>query len=307
MAFILGTKANIAYKKILGKAHTSNEREAFNEPLGSKFLITGQHVWAEEVPETPPVGGNSVVSDLVELVLDPISGTDNTGTYSAYILKLGDTVPPSLVGKKNRLTGSTYQPYDRVGQIIPFEMGPAYQPRPYEGTTPVFPLDASDWYIDYNSGILTQETDNPSFMRDYTQSSSKFECYVYIGKMITEAFGGLGGGQTYNFYDKQTPRVLDGPGGTQISPANGVSGDQDGQNRVFTLDHNVASGSEHIYFNGVLMQSGKDYTMSGNVVTFADVVTEDVRDGDGTIINSVEISRIPVPADLIQISYREEA
>jgi hypothetical protein len=300
MAFIFNTKANIAYKKILGKAHTSNEREAFNEPLGSKFLVIGQNVWAEEVPTIPPVGGNAKVSDKLELVLEPVSGTDNTGTYSAYVLRLDATVPASLVGKKNRLTGSVYQPFDRVGQIIPFEMGPGYQPKPYEGSTAVFPLDASDWYIDYNSGILTQETDNPAFMRDYTLPGSKFECYVYIGKMITEAFGGLGGGQTYNFYDKQTPRVLDGPGGTEISPANGISGDQDGQNRIFTLNNAVAFGSEHIYMNGVLLQAGKDYTMSGSQITFSNSVEYPVGSGQ-------YVDRVPTPDDLLQVSYREEA
>lgn len=301
MAFKDKTKANIAYKRVLGKIHTSNEREAFNEPLGSKALVAAQDIWAEAVNVDPSSSENDgIVSDLLELVLEPISGTDNTGTYSAYMLKLGATVPASLSGKKNRLTGSTYQPYDRVGQIIPFEMGPGYQPKPYEGATAVFPMDASDWYIDYYSGILTQETDNPNFMRDYTQAGSKFECYVYIGKMITEAFGGLGGGQTYNFYDKQTPRVLDGVGGTELSPANGITGDQDGQNRVFTLNHACAANSEHIYFNGVLLQSGRDYDISGSEITFYDNVEYPAGSGN-------YVDRVPTPEDLLQVSYREEA
>lgn len=307
MAFIDRTKANIAYKRVLGKIHTSNEREAFNEPLASKFLIAAQDIWAEAVPKTPPAGGNNIVSDKLELELTPVSGTNNTGTYSAYQCTLGDTVPASLIGKKNRLTGLTFQPYDRVGQIIPFDMGAGYQPKPYEGSTAVFAMDASDWYIDNYSGILTQETDNPAFMRDYTQTDSKFECYVYIGKMITEAFGGLGGGSTYNFYDKQSPQVLDGVGGSVITAANGIGGDQDGTNRIFTLLNNCDTNSEHVYFNGVLMQANKDYTLAGNVLTFADTVTEEIRDNGGAIINTVEISRIPQSTDLIQISYREEA
>lgn len=300
MAFNFNTKANIAYKRVLGKIHTSNEREAFNEPLGSKFLVAAQDIWAEAVPEEPVEAGTNVVSEKLTLNLEPISGTDNTGIYSAYQLKLGDTVPTTLQGKKNRLTGLTYQPYDRVGQVIPFEMGPGYQPRPYEGTTPVFPMDASDWYIDYYSGILTQETDNPNFMRDYTQANSKFECYVYIGKMITEAFGGLGGGSTYNFYDKQSPQVLDTPGGNVVTAANGIGGDQDGQNRVFTLLNTCDYNSEHVYFNGVLLQRDKDYTMVGNTLTFAE--TSEYPVGSGIYVN-----RTPQPDDLVQISYREEA
>lgn len=307
MAFIDKTKSNIAYKRVLGKIHTSNEREAFNEPLASKFLIAAQDIWAEDVPVTPPAGGNAIVSDLLTLIMEPVSGTDNTGTYSAYTLKIDGAVPASLVGKKNRLTGLTYVADDRVGQIVPFDMGAGYQPRPYEGTTAVFPMDASDWYIDNYSGVLTQETDNPAFMRDYSQASSKFECYVYVGKMITEAFGGLGGGATYNFFDKQTPQVLDGVGGAVITVANGIGGDQDGQNRVFTLLNNCDTNSEHVYFNGSLMQGGKDYTLAGNVLTFADSVSVDIKDNDGTVINTVSVNRTPQPTDLIQISYREEA
>lgn len=288
MAFIDRTKANIAYKRVLGKIHTNNDREAFNEPLASKFLIAAQNIWAEDVPYTPPTGGNSIVSDLVELELVPVSGTDNTGTYSAYTLKLNGAVPASLVGKKNRITGADYVADDRVGQIIPFDMGPGYQPKPYEGTTAVYPMDASDWYIDNYSGVLTQETDNPSFMRDYTQANSKFLCYIYIGKMITEAFGGLGGGATYNFYDKQSPVVLDAPGGSVITAANGISGDQDGVNAIFTLDNPCDTNSEHVYLNGSLLQITEDYTLSGSTITFV-------------------ASRVPLPTDLIQISYREEA
>ena len=298
MAFIDKTKANIAYKRVLGKIHTSNDREAFNEPLSSKFLIAAQDIWAEDVPAVPVGGGTSVVSDLLDLNLVPVSGTDNTGIFSAYMLKLGDTVPASLVGKKNRLTGTVYAAYDRVGQIIPMDMGPGYQPRPYEGSTAVFPMDASDWYIDNFSGILTQETDNPAFMRDYTQANSKFQCYVYIGKMITEAFGGLGGGATYNFFDKQSPQVLDGPGGNVITAANGISGDQDGVNRVFTLNAVCDYNSEHVYMNGSLMQAGKDYTIAGSVITFSDSVE---------ISTGVFADRTPEPTDLVQVSYREEA
>ena len=298
MAFINSTKSNIAYKRVLGKIHTSNEREAFNEPMASKFLIAAQDVWAEAVPETPVPGGTSIVSDLLDLELVPVSGTDNTGIFSAYMLKLGSTVPSSLVGKKNRITGTTFAAYDRVGQIIPIDMGPNYQPLPYEGSTAVYAMDASDWYIDNFAGILTQETDNPSFMRDYTVASSKLQCYVYIGKMITEAFGGLGGGATYNFFDKQSPVVLDGPGGSVITPANGISGDQDGVNRVFTLNAACDSNSEHVYFNGSLMQAGKDYTISGSVITFSDSVE---------VSTGVYVDRTPEPTDLVQVSYREQA
>lgn len=297
MAFLNVTKSNIAYKRVLGKIHTSNEREAFNEPLSSKFLVAAQDIWSDAVPEIP---GGSYVSDLLTLDLEPISGTDNTGKYSAYLLKLGDIVPTSLLGKKNRLTGSVFVPYDRVGQVIPIYMGAGYQPRPYEGNDAVFPMDASDWYIDNYSGVLTQETDNPSFMRDYTAANSKFECYIYIGKMITEAFGGIGGGATYNFFDKQSPVVLDEPGGVVITAANGVSGDQDGQNRIFTLQNNCDYNSEHVYMNGVLLQATKDYTLTDNIIEFSAAVETSVGSG-------IYINRVPRPEDLLQISYREEA
>jgi hypothetical protein len=292
--FVTDTKANISFKKTLGKAHTGNDREVFNEPDSSQFIIAAQDIWAKAVyPNPADVRNATACTPLLTLDLVPIVGTNNFGKYASYYVKIPTSgVPASLVGKTNRLTGAPYVAGERIGQIIPRSMGPLFQAKPYAGSTPVYPMDASDWYLDCFSGILSQETDNPAFMRDYNAVGSKIECYVYTGTYVSDSISGLGGGQTYSFYDKQ---VVGG----------GISGIQDGANRVFSLNNDPVAGSEHVYLNGLLLRGGiidkadptqnADYSIVGNIITFAANYTDA---GGRTVV------KIPTADDLFQVSYR---
>jgi hypothetical protein len=86
-----------------------------------------------------------VVSDLVTLTINPISSTDNIKKIpTTYFLTIKNTIPASLSGKTNPLTGATYQVGDRVGNIIPASVAPAYRPKIYAGATETPFLDASD-------------------------------------------------------------------------------------------------------------------------------------------------------------------
>lgn len=53
-----------------------------------------------------------------------------------------------------------------------------------------------------------------------------------------------------NFIDKETP-----------------SGAVNGVNTLFTLANTPVLGSEHVYLNGLLLDAGDDYTISGTVIT----------------------------------------
>lgn len=82
---------------------------------------------------------------------------------------------------------------------------------------------------------------------------------------------GGGGYTTANFVDKEVP-----------------SGTINGSNATFTLANTPTSGSEHLYLNGVLLQSGagNDYTITTNTITML-------------------TTAIPVSGDKLAVSYRK--
>lgn len=281
MAFEINTKANIAFKRALGKIHSSNERDPGNEPNSTKILMAAQDVWAKSVNPDPLSSDNDGViargesgdphgqgaDNRLILELDPVSGTDNTGVYESYYVRVPDSeVPAQLQGQINQFTGSEYAPGDRVGNIIPSTFGFALRPQVFDDDTEIPVSHASDWFLDSFAGILTQENDEPSKMVDYG-TTGKLHCFVYIGDFVSDRLSGLGGGTTYQFYENQTV-------------GNGITGTVDGTNTNFTLDNEPIAGSQMVYLNGMLQEEGQDYTISGAVITFSEA-PESVVIGDG--------------------------
>jgi hypothetical protein len=78
-----------------------------------------------------------------------------------------------------------------------------------------------------------------------------------------------GGYSNSNFVDKETP-----------------SGTVNGSNTTFTLANTPTAGSEHVYLNGLLQESGSgnDYTISGSTITYLTA---------------------PATGDKIRVSYRK--
>lgn len=261
MSFIDTTKANIAYKLALGKIHTNNNRESFNEPESTMPITLGQYAWADTVhPVNPSDSSNTgVVSSLLTVNLAAVSGTDGTGKPSAYYCKLGASVPTELVGKVNPRTGAVYAAYDRIGNMIPPSAGSAYRPKLFKSGVETAPLDASDWFIDCFAGVVAQETDVPASMIDYTTGGT-VQCYIYIGSTVSQAI--TNASTSIRFYDKQ-------------AIGSGITGSLDGVNVDFTLSHVPDVNSEHIYINGSLQDIGvdKDYMLSGSTITFSSAST----------------------------------
>lgn len=275
MSFLDTTKANIAYKLALGKIHTNNNRESFNEPESTLAVTMGQYAWADKIhPSNPADGSNTgIVSSLLTLILSPVSGTDGTGIFSAYYCKLGASVPAQLVGKINPRTGAAYAAFDRIGNIIPSSAGAAYRPKLFKGAVETTPLDASDWFIDPFAGVVAQETDVPASMQDYSTTGT-VQAYIYIGRTVSDAI--TAASTAITFYDKQ-------------KVGNGITGALDGVNTTYILAHTPDAGSEHVYLNGALQNGGAsvDYTISGDTIVFSSI--------------------IPVAEDVLIVSYRVTA
>jgi hypothetical protein len=285
MAFNISTKSNIPFKTILGKAQTSNDRDPANEPAVSKFLMSAQDIWSDKVIATNPsdpanagvVATGTGTNGRIKLNLTPVSGTNNYGgIYSSYYITVPSPVPTGLSGLTNPRTGTTYAVGDVVGNIIPASFGSTYNmyaPFPFANNTQTPPTDASDWFVDCYAGILTQETDNIPAMIDYTQANSRIECFVYVGKFVSDRIQGLGtGGTIYDFYDHQMV-------------GSGITGTQDGINDTFTLAYLPVTGSEMVFLNGVLLLVSHDYTINGQIIV-------------------MQSTAIPKATDIFQISYR---
>ena len=290
MAFDINTKANIAFKRALGKIHSSNDRDPGNEPNATKILSSAQDIWAEAVNSNPLDATNDGViargdagdpygagtdSRLI-LELDPISGTDNTGTPSAYYVRVPSSgVPTQLQGHINPFTGAEFAVGDRVGNIIPSTFGFSLRPQLFDDTTEIPVSHESDWFLDAYAGIVTQEDDEAAKMVDYG-TTGKLHCYVYIGTYVSDKLSNLGGGTTYQFYENQTI-------------GNGITGTVDGVNTDFVLDNEPIVGSQMVYLNGMLQEEGQDYTISGATITFTEapeIVTIDSTDYPDKIVVS---------------------
>jgi hypothetical protein len=191
MAFSTESFSRYAFKVMQNTAHTSNLRDPANEEIVSNLLLSAETIWADQV-DTSPVQANAdgIVSTQVTLKLEPISGTNAGATYyTGWRLKINGTVPVTLDGKINRKTGLEYADNDYVGDIVPQSFGNDYRPIVKNNGTEVPPLDASDWFLDYAAGVLTQETTNQV---NYGTTGT-VDCYIYIGRFVADALDNLSG------------------------------------------------------------------------------------------------------------------
>lgn len=181
MAMQTQSKANYAFKILLGKSHTGNNKELFNEGIASSIILNAQRIWANPIyPDPLDIQNAQSVSELVTLNLSLVSGSN-----IAYEATIGATVPTSLVGKTNPLTLAEYQPYDRVGNIIPDSYGQDFRPILKNNGVEVPPGAAADWFLDFFAGVITQENDTDSPLLNLVNGT--LECYMYIGKFVSEA------------------------------------------------------------------------------------------------------------------------
>jgi hypothetical protein len=174
MTFIVDTAAKAAFKRLYGKAHTSNAKDIGNESEASGLSLVAQRIFASTIPSTgaAAVSGGIAAFVSIPLVLDPSSGG------KSYFAKITGSVPAGLVGETNPLTGTVYATGQRVGTFIPDYLGSDFRIILKDGVTEIPPLASQDWFFDYYAGIVTSE-DNLSL------SSGTVEGYIYTGVMLS--------------------------------------------------------------------------------------------------------------------------
>ena len=211
MALSSSSKENISIKKLVGKAHSSNSLEAFNESKTTGLTLSTTTIFADAITDSPTsenlydITGNV---EYVRLLATPIPESLVSGKYHAFKLSLpADYETNSSNANSGSLSFLNSQDlHSTTGQLqlVPPSFSDSYEAKVYYGGTSAknsgtrIPLlDERSWYLDYFNGIIFQETppDNSNENPDY------IEAFIYVGRMASEriaANNGQGGATQLN-------------------------------------------------------------------------------------------------------------
>jgi len=204
------TKLQFLFKKLLGKANTSNLKGDAEEGLGSAVQLAGSQIFADNIPNAPTETLNAISSHTVEyLVLTATAvpgstydandtggggdGSQAPGPHS-YYFHLNTRYNENSVNKHRGLgffsSGMALSASNGALQLVPPVYSSAspnpYQIKIYEDNgsgglgDEISLLDEVDWYCDYYNGIL--------FLQDYdsTKIPKFIKAFMYVGDKAIE-------------------------------------------------------------------------------------------------------------------------
>lgn len=282
------SKILISIKKLVGKAHTSNDKAVANESLPTNITMSSNTIIGQSIPGTTgsntqyEVLQNSDSVDIAELIRFDVSfipGSDSSSGRHGFELKL----PADYESNSSNSKAGTY-PFKNSQsvnitsgslQLIPASFSPGYEAKPYHtsgGTTQIPVLDTRDWNLDYFNGVFFQQ-DPPS---NSAENPAYVEAFLYIGSMLDEVV------------------ALNEPGDiTAVTAGNGLSGGgnsgavtlnvsrpfsrskliqkvlvQQDSNTIFTITGSDMSVGGYnpsyidLFLNGQLLQSGSASDLS---------------------------------------------
>lgn len=196
MALSSSSKENISLKKLVGKAHTSNSLEAFNESKTTGLTLSTSSIFAETISTTPTstnlydITGDTV--EYVRLVATALPESLVDGKYHAFKLSLpANYEASSSNAKAGTLSFLNSQDINTsVGklQLVPPSFSDSYEAKAYYGGnstkgngTRIPLLDDRSWYLDYFNGVLFQEIPP----NDANENPSHVEAFIYTGNMAS--------------------------------------------------------------------------------------------------------------------------
>ena len=211
------TALDFAFKKLLGKANTSNLKSDSQETIGSNIQVGATTVFGLPLPPSPSKSLYTVQNNAVEYVVfdisaipgtsydanDPGGGGDegsNPGTHGYALALTGSYQSLTNNSKSGTFPFTNSQVLSGSAgalQIVP-ELFSSDSPNPYSltlyesngsgGIGDQIPLlDEVDWLIDTFSGVL--------FLQEYdsTKIPAYAKAFIYVGDMMSSLTGSGGG------------------------------------------------------------------------------------------------------------------
>tara|TARA_R100000808_G_C2136607_1_gene144890 strand:- start:124 stop:1146 length:1023 start_codon:yes stop_codon:yes gene_type:complete len=194
------SKINLSFKKVLGKAQTSNTKELSNEAIGSNISIGASTIFGYQPPAAVSSSFYTILNgkaEKVRLNATPIEGTkDSNGRYQAFALSLPSNYEARSsnpqAGSGMFINGKILNETTGTLQIIPPSFGINYTALVYHtssGETQIPALDARDWVLDYFNGVYFQQ-DPPS---DISENPAYVDAFIYISDYAVARLSGSGG------------------------------------------------------------------------------------------------------------------
>lgn len=200
MSFTSDSKQQISLKKLVGKAHTKNEAEFFNEAKSTGLTVSSQTIFGEAIPAIPSSTNLfDITDDIVEYLRLPLVSLPESlqdGRYHGFSSKLPSNYETdslnSKSGEEDFVNDKDIFTTKGNVQLVPPSFGDAYEVKLYYGGdantkgsgTRIPVLDNRNWYFDYFNGVLFQQT--PPGTGDHAENPDFIEVFVYIGKKSIE-------------------------------------------------------------------------------------------------------------------------
>lgn len=205
----------IAFKKLVGKAHTNSQFGSANESVASNVQLDSSTIFAQSIPSSPSSSLYSITNNVVEkiqfnltsialsqytavgaagggITFDgdgaPAQGTFTNGIH-AYALTLPTDYQVSSSNPKKGtgvyLNGQSLTASNGTLQIVPERYGASYPAVVSSSSGILAALDEEDYLLDPYSGIL--------FLQDINRVPTSVTAYIYIGDYLNQTVSGTTG------------------------------------------------------------------------------------------------------------------
>ena len=243
MALSDTSKTLISIKKLVGKAHTSNDKDVANEGAPSGLTISSNTVFGQTVPTTANqtndvlytiltgsgIAGNGQV-EYLRLQASFIAGSDTASGRHGFELKLPADYETN---SKNPLAGTyPFKNSQSINitsgslQLVPPSFASEYEAKAFSGGnaakdngTQIPVLDARDWSLDYFNGVFFQQ--DPPGTGDHADNPDHVQVYMYVGKYSDQGMFATGLSGSLTQLTDGTSYLTSGMGINIASASNG--------------------------------------------------------------------------------------